>query len=647
MTLQTSPSGPERFDRPGHRIGIGGRLGFAFLLSALLAVIACIIGWLSYERLSLSIRQIGEDDLPATISAGRLAQLGGAIIASAPALTQAETADDVERTSHRIAQSLADMRIILDAAAFGDLRRVQQIVEPFSETLSAIRTATLAALAMRRQNEGLLRELRALHSDFVDEAEPLVDDARFIVQSLLEDIEKRQSEPGAASEIARQMRKADAILQISLHSNLAIGLISRISTVASVEHLDTDMHFLAETIDQIRGQLPAITDASDTITLRQILLRLFEIADPQAGLPSVRRQELQQRKLTDDLLGRNRSQIADLDRELAGILASASRRASLSGEAAAASIQLGRNLQLVIAVIAVLASLIVGFVYVRSNLIRRIHSLADAARALAEGRRTDAIAIHGSDELTDVARAMERFRQAQDGLVQSAKLAALGNLSAGIAHEINQPLNAIRTHAHNAIILQERGDSAGLTRSLRKIESLITRTAQVISHLRRFARRPDTTVTAVSVADATEGAVMLLGGRIKETRTVIIRDIPPGLQVFAEEIRLEQVLVNLLANALDAMAGSAHGEVRIVGQREDGVVRISVIDTGPGISAEVAESLFDPFVTSKPVGAGMGLGLTISYNIIRDFGGSLQALSGTSGGHFVLTLKDATDGGQP
>jgi two-component system C4-dicarboxylate transport sensor histidine kinase DctB len=624
------------------RFGIGAKLGLAFAVSAALAIVACIVGWLSYERLSLSMRQISRDDLPATISASQLTQLGSAIIGAAPVLSQAESAESVERIERQIDNRLSDIRSILNTSGSDELRSVRQLVEPLTENLAQIRAETLATIAMRARNEALLREIMALHSDFVDEAEPLVDDARFIAQSLLEDIEQRRGSSGATAEVAQQMKKAEAVLQLSSHANLAIGLISRIASVSTKEHLAVDGHFLAETLDLIRPLLPALDSANDTISLRQIVSRLFEIADPEGGLPDLRRLELKQREHMAMLVANNRELIAELDRALAAILDAAKQRATTSGEIADKSIQLGRNALLLIATGAVAASLIVGFLYVRSNLIRRIRSLSNAARLLADGRMPEPIQVTGSDELTDMARAMERFRHAQEDLVQAAKLAALGNLSAGIAHEINQPLNAIRSHAHNALVFQERGDAAALTRALRKVDSLIARIAQVITHLRRFARRSEVALSPVSLFDAVEGAIVLLGPHVRDTGVNVTCKVAPEIRVLAEDIRLEQVVVNLVANAVDAVAKQEKRDVRILAETSEGMVRLHVIDTGPGIPKKIAASLFDPFVSSKPAGSGMGLGLSISYNIMRDFGGALRVVDYDFGAHFMMELKDAT-----
>lgn len=629
--------------RAGRHFGIGGRLGLAFSLSALLAVIACIIGWLSYERISGSIRQIGEDDLPVASAAARLAQFAGAVTATAPLLSQAASGEQVEQLSIQLRERLGGMRSVLVTPRGATFEPTLPLVDQLAGNLEAIRAETLVVLALRQRNDVLLREVRALHSDFVEEAEPLVDDARFLVQSQLESIETRTAEPFIAREVRSQIRKAEAILQASSHANLAVGLLSRLASVGTTEQLALDGHFLAEALDLIRAQLPIMEDASDTLTLRQVLLRLVDISVLDSGLPALRRLELAQQQKITDLLAQNRMLVGQLDQRIAQIIATASERAAVSGQMASESIALGRNLLALIAAIAVLASLVMAIAYVRGSLIGRIRTLADAARALADGRVPPPIEVRGSDELADMARAMEGFRRTQNELVQSAKLAALGHLSAGIAHELNQPLNAIRSQAHNAMVMQERGDIAGVTRALQRVQDLTARAGHVVGHLRRFSRRSDLELVPVRVLDAVEGAALILESRFRETGAELVIEVGGGLKAEADDIRLEQVLVNLVSNAVDAVASHPHGIVRIGAEHSNNLVRIFVGDNGPGLSKDVTETLFDPFVTTKPPGEGVGLGLTISYNIVRDFGGALTVQSDGSGTIFTVELRAVND----
>lgn len=624
------------------RLGIAGRLGLAFGLSALLALLAVLIAWLAFERVSGAIRTIGEEQLPVVVTAGQLAQLGGSITAGAPLLSRAESATEVEEIGARLRERAGALRRLVDRNATTAPDGMRRLIDDLDQNLDAIRAETLAALEMRRQNEVLLREVRSLHSDFVEEAEPLVDDARVIVLSQLEEIENRpRGDARPAPEIRRQIRKAEAILQVSSHANLAIGLISRIAAVDSLEQLALDSHFLAETVDLVRAQVPPMEEAADTLTLRQIIQRLIELSVAENSLPALRRLELAQQRKLALLLAENRTSVGAFDREVAGLVTRASERAGQSQREAESSIRIGRNLLLLVGAVAIIASIGMGVFYVRSNLVRRIGVMGDTARMLADGKIPPPIEISGRDELSDMARAMEGFRRAQSDLVQSAKLAALGHLSAGIAHELNQPLNAIRSHAYNASILQERGDSDGVGHALKKVQDLTTRAAHVVGHLRRFARRPDLALSAVRVTEVVEGANLILAGRLKEAGVRLEVEVPENLRVEAEDIRLEQVLVNLIGNALDALSDTPEPVIRLRAEPRNNLVRIDITDNGPGVSASVRDTIFDPFVTSKPPGEGVGLGLTISFSIIRDFGGVLRLLASEKGAHFSIELRAA------
>jgi two-component system, NtrC family, C4-dicarboxylate transport sensor histidine kinase DctB len=624
-------------------LGIGGRLGVAFGLSAILAVTAALVGFFSYERLSLSMRQISERDLPAATASAEIAQIAGSITAAAPLLAQVTSNEQVEQTAQKLTAQLTELRRVLTGPAPVRSSEMVTIVDRLALNLEAIRRQTVQAVVLRQDNDRQLREVRGLHSDFVEEVEPLIEDARFIIQSTLERLESGAVEPReGVKEIRQRVRGAEAILQAASHANLAVGLLSRIASVAEIEQLAVDDHFLAETIELIRAQLAGVEDAADTVTVRQMLFRLFELAGAD-GLPGLRRQQLALHQLTTDLLTENRALIRDLDQQVGRIVDVASEQAAASGQAAARSITTGRNLLALIAVLAILAAALMAVLYVRGSLIARIRSLAESARMLAEGRVPPPIEARGTDELADMARAIEGFRRTQNDLVQSAKLAALGHLSAGIAHELNQPLNAIRSQAHNALVLLERGDASGADSALKKVQDLTSRAGLVVNQLRRFARRSELTLKPVSMREAINGASLILASRLKETGVRLKVQMKHDHIAEADEIRLQQVFVNLIGNAIDAISGRSDPRINVACEQRNNVIRITVADNGPGLADEVAASLFDPFVTTKPPGEGVGLGLTISYNLVRDFGGALSAQSSAEGASFIIELRAALE----
>jgi len=234
------------------------------------------------------------------------------------------------------------------------------------------------------------------------------------------------------------------------------------------------------------------------------------------------------------------------------------------------------------------------------------------------------------------------LRDAQEELVQAGKLAALGQMSAALAHEINQPLAAIRTFVASTRLLAERGETAMVRDNLAKIGDLAERMALLSGHLKEFARKGPARVEAVPVARAMDRALALLTSRLREEEVQVDRSIPPDARVRGDAVRLEQVFVNLLRNAADAMEGSGDRRLTLTADRNAEGWEIRIRDTGTGIAEAHQFQLFDPFFTTKEVGQGLGLGLSLSYGIVRDFGGTLRAENNPEGGAcFVVQLPEA------
>lgn len=234
-----------------------------------------------------------------------------------------------------------------------------------------------------------------------------------------------------------------------------------------------------------------------------------------------------------------------------------------------------------------------------------------------------------------------RVQRMQDELVQATKLAVLGQVTAGVAHEINQPLAAVRSYADNAVLLLERGQHESVRGNLLQVGELTERIGRITRELRAFARKGSSQRGPVRLAEALDGTLLLLGARLRERQLRLeVSAFAPQLRVLADRARLEQVLVNLLQNAVDAALQSAAPAVRIEVEAEGSRVRVAVEDNGPGLSEEVRAVLFTPFVSTKP--DGLGLGLVISRDIVAEFGGELRHVQPLAGGaRFEVELERA------
>lgn len=231
------------------------------------------------------------------------------------------------------------------------------------------------------------------------------------------------------------------------------------------------------------------------------------------------------------------------------------------------------------------------------------------------------------------------LRTAQEGLVQSAKLAALGQMSAALAHEINQPLTAQRMQLATLRLLLEHGRVDDAYKALKPVDDMLTRMAALTGHLKTFARKsPSGLRERLDLATVVDQSLQLLDARLRDEQVSLVLHLTRPAWVRGDAIRLEQVLINLLRNALDAMQGKACKRLEIRLEADEQLWRLSVSDNGGGIAEEHLGQVFDPFFTTKPVGDGLGLGLAVSFAIVHESGGRLSVENGDTGAVFSLTL---------
>ncbi|WP_085580364.1 MULTISPECIES: ATP-binding protein [unclassified Pseudomonas] len=231
------------------------------------------------------------------------------------------------------------------------------------------------------------------------------------------------------------------------------------------------------------------------------------------------------------------------------------------------------------------------------------------------------------------------LRTAQDGLVQSAKLAALGQMSAALAHEINQPLTAQRMQLATLRLLLDHGRVDEAYKALKPVDDMLTRMAALTGHLKTFARKsPSGLRERLDLATVVDQALQLLDTRLRDEQVSLVLHLTRPAWVRGDAIRLEQVLINLLRNALDAMHGKPCKRLLIRLEADQQLWHLSVSDSGGGIAEEHLGQVFDPFFTTKPVGDGLGLGLAVSFAIAHESGGRLSAENGEGGAVFTLTL---------
>ena len=279
-----------------------------------------------------------------------------------------------------------------------------------------------------------------------------------------------------------------------------------------------------------------------------------------------------------------------------------------------------------------------------------LHILKDSHRSnqrLGDSRKA---MIHIMGDLRETTQEMERreqeLRDKQEQLVQAGKLATLGELTTGVAHELNNPLNNIGLFIGNATDQLRLGllDPKRIEHELEKALEQVRKATAIISHLRTFGRAAPVSVERVDVDEVIERSLSLMQEQLRLRGIEVELDLcADELVVLGNAIQLEQVFINLLTNARDALEESPEKTIRIATESDGDEIRIAFADTGCGIAPEAEQRIFDPFFTTKEVGTGTGLGLSITYSIVKEHGGEISVSSEPGGGARFLVALPVSD----
>ncbi|WP_236892048.1 ATP-binding protein [Desulfoluna limicola] len=637
------------------RYGIWSRLLTAFGITATMTVLAAVTALLVFNRSNDILGVFTEEHLPEVVQVAELEEIGGEIMAMAPLLLSAPD----ETTRNTIHADLDNLVVEVNSHINGlGITSIQTRaeVETLLSGLKANLVALQAAVAGRLTEEALLvrqtERLRWLYADLLGELDPLNQDLAYNLDSEIERMigaSLRGDRQVSALRLRENRKTKDIVEKVGSNGILLVSLMLQVATAQGEAKIDNLASLSGDAMDFIRVNLAQLPGDSSFLTLRQVFDEIFTLADGPSALFSIKKRMHRQEVTGQEILSNNRTLVLKLRRLIDTIVTDTQNEAFHAAAGIRQTMKRAQSLLIAMVLFTLLTTGAVLWFYVRGSIVKRLDALARSMRAIAGGDLDHAVPEAGDDEIGEMSEALRIFRdtaearlKAQNELVQAGKLAALGQVTAGISHELNQPLSAIRYYLHNARLLLERGRVETHTENLTRIGDLVDRMAKMINHLKTFARWPGEATVPVAVSPVIDHALSLFASTIKGGCIQVEHGDPClGVMVCAEEIRLEQVLINLISNAVDAVMEMPEGARRLaidVTEKSRSVV-ICVADSGPGIPAETLGSIFDPFYTTKEVGKGLGLGLSISYNIVKDFQGTLEALSPEGGGtHFSLTL---------
>ncbi len=429
--------------------------------------------------------------------------------------------------------------------------------------------------------------------------------------------------------------------------------------------VETHIRYLENLKKTADENIRALDDWPSTITLRQTIDELLEIGMVKNNMPDTMRDYVSAQKA---LVEASRSREATLGRFrtlLEAQLGSSHQQMQMFNQRMAQIVRVSGGLILVATLLALLLAWGLNHYFIRSRLVKRFTALNQAVVQIGLGRTEATIPVYGRDELGRIAgllrhtlgqlnaqkqqleqeigerKAIEAdLRATQDELIQTAKLAVVGQTMTTLAHEINQPLNALSMYLFTAGRAIEQGQAEQARTTLSKAEGLINRIDAIIRSLRQFTRRAEleTPLHPVDLRQTFTVAWELLEMRHKPQQgTLVIPDDTVWIQ--GDEVRVHQVLVNVLSNALDACPHAA--QITVSWQIQGGRLCVLIADNGPGWPAALLPSLLKPFTTSKTV--GLGIGLSICVSLMTQMEGALRLASTFTRSACVVLEFNLTD----
>ena len=598
-------------------MGIRSRSFLAFAVLTLFTLLASLVGWVSYNRIGDELDRVVQVNMHSLQLMANLKEYGTSITVRAPTLL---TAKD-EITHQQIQRDVnLDVKAMLDLLS--ENSNQDPLVSPAPTLAAQIHTLSDA---LEKLNTNVTRQLQT-------EAEKMAfsQKLRWLASTFLNDIDSVTQGAERLDDNQQQAFTGDlrALYRIKADVNLLTNLVDRVQHLPDLSSLIAINLHSNEVVESLGNDLSSLSASQDYLAVKQAVLDLTLLAKGHNNIFSIRRQERNLAEKSEVLLEAVRHELSGLNQLLTEQADNAELAAQEAAQNVQATIKQGRIWAIFLVGGSLLFLVLIVWLYIGHNIVARITSLNASMRSIASGDLDTEIQINGHDEIGAMALSLRSFRDQlstlQEELVQSGRLAAVGQLSAGIAHEINQPLSAIRHYTRNSTRLIQLGRTKEAEENLTHINLLTKRIITTISQLKSMAKGQPSNLQRVDVEKTIDNAMLMLSGDKVLADTHLVIDLPERkTQVYADPNQLEQVIRNLITNALDAVSDNTHKTIRVNCQGDDDHVEIKVSDNGLGIPKALRKQILDPFFTTKKRGLNLGLGLSIAYNLVKGFGGKL------------------------
>jgi len=627
---------------------IKSALYLAFSVFILLTLISVSTSWLSFNELKDNQLNLANSHLPALIKTQEMVVFSSQLSTLTNKLLTVKTHAELknqwrflQQKSAQLARLLKNYKQLNNVSTHHDL---DLLINELNNNLTSIYDNILLSLEIQQVVFEAKIRLEWLKIDTVDEITPLINDLSFNIEQTL-----NANFVTTGSTLNQQIDKLTLYSSILNQINLINGIVTQIIDSSDLNNLMTSQLYTAQLIEQLSADSKKLTESATTVAVIQSMNDFFSLISGDDNVYAKSQIKLELFKRSLELVDINQQLLSNLNEKIKKNAKTEEKIALDKSLQIFKQIQQSQFFLLIIFSFSLFIAILIGWLYVKKSLVHRILNLNENMQDIAQGSMDKSISTQGNDEITNMAISLKTFRdtliETQKELVQAGKLAALGQLSAGVAHELNQPLAAIRNYTHNSMVLMQRGDVESAEKTLLQVDSLTEHMAEIITQFKQFSRKPSSQIKPILLSQAISNVLTILENVVEKnaiqlTLPALIGDI----KVDAELIRLEQVLVNVITNAIDALANSSVKKIVFSCDIDDinNKLYLSISDSGCGIPKEHKAQIFEPFYSTKK-SKGLGLGLSISYNIMKDFGGSLEcAFSGSTGSSFTLMLALAT-----
>ena len=686
------------------RFRISTQLYLAIGGAVMLTIAASLVGWFSFNRVGEVQSRVNEGSVPELAAAFEVAQYSGTLVAAAPSLTTATDPRELAVDSSNIDHTFLlfeEQVAVLEGSETAGRERIE-LIRGHGDTLKSniddLRTSMSEVFQLTEERQALQAELTTLRSQLDDLLSPAIDDQLFFV--LTGHVNVDESPASRTVHLSEsQVTTYRRLSELQADTNIATELLANAFTLSDESFIEPLRERFEAAVERISRNLQAQRTLDFYDAALPIYIRLFQLGTSEASIFNVFARELEIVDLQGELLALNRTLSVDLIDEVDSLVSAAEASAATATAASTQAIFTGRTLLLVISGFSIIGALLIIWLFIGRSLMRRIGLLSSWMRHMAEGDLQVQVEIKGKDEVADMAAALEVFRRhaldairlneveklanqlqdknveleavlaqlqkAQDQIVMREKLAALGELTAGVAHEIRNPLNFVNNFSEASgelidelkEILEEEGVvlpdeqrdlveeiTGDLTSNVTRIRSHGERANRIVHDMLRMGRDSgDWQPTDINglLEQHARLAYHSARGTNQEFQVEIKEDYDPEVgSIEAIPQDLGRVFLNMVSNACYATdqrrrgpGGDGGGEsgyapvLSLATIRKENGIEVRIGDNGTGMPPDVVEKIFNPFFTTKPTDQGTGLGLAISNDIVRRHGGSIRVES--------------------